>query len=95
MPFVSQMDPAGEALRISDAIIKAKPQILEPIVNVKVVVPNDNMGDIAGDLSSRRGRISGTDQRPSNMVAVMGSVPLAEILDYQSFLKSVTGGRGS
>jgi elongation factor G len=78
-----------------DAVQKAKPQLLEPIVNLEVVVPNDNMGDIAGDLSSRRGRISGTEQRPGNMVAVLGTVPLAEVLDYQSFLKSVTGGRGS
>jgi elongation factor G len=78
-----------------DAVQKAKPQILEPIVNLEVVVPNDNMGDIAGDLSSRRGRISGTEQRPGNMVAVLGTVPMAEVLDYQSFLKSVTGGRGS
>ncbi|MBN1960888.1 MAG: elongation factor G [Deltaproteobacteria bacterium] len=77
------------------AVQSAKPQILEPIVNVEIVVPNDNMGDVAGDLSSRRGRISGTDQRPGNNIAVLGSVPLAEMLDYQSFLKSVTGGRGS
>lgn len=78
-----------------DAVQKARPQLLEPIVNLEAVVPNDNMGDIAGDLSSRRGRISGTEQRPGNMVAVLGTVPLAEVLDYQSFLKSVTGGRGS
>lgn len=78
-----------------DAVQKARPQLLEPIVNIEIVVPNDNMGDIAGDLSSRRGRISGTEQRPGNMVAVLGTVPLAEVLDYQSFLKSVTGGRGS
>jgi len=79
----------------ADAIAKARPQLLEPIVNIEVVVPHDHMGDIAGNLSSRRGRISGTEQRSGGNVAVHGIAPLAEVLDYQSFLKSVTAGRGT
>ena len=53
------------------------------------------MGDIAGDLSSKRGRISGTNALAGGMVTVTGQVPLAELGNYQSELKSVTGGMGS
>ncbi len=78
-----------------DAVQKAKPIVLEPIVNIEVTAPSDNMGDITGDLSSRRGRISNTDSLPGGMLAIAAQVPLAEITDYQSRLKSITGGEGS
>jgi len=77
------------------AISKAKPIILEPIVDVEITIPNDNMGDITGDLPSRRGRVSNTDVVAGGMVTVKGQVPLAELTDYQSRLKSMTGGEGS
>ena len=78
-----------------DAIGKAAPIVLEPIVDIQVTVPQTNMGDIAGDLSSKRGRISGTEAMSAGMVVVSGQAPLSELGSYQSELKSVTGGAGS
>jgi len=79
----------------TDAVQKAKPVLLEPIVNMEVTVPADNMGDIAGDLASKRGRVLGQDMLPGNYIVVKAQVPLAEVTQYNSQLKSVTGGRGS
>ncbi len=84
---------AGRKATIA-AIQAASPIILEPIVNIEVIAPDSNMGDIAGDLSSRRGHVTGTAPR-GHVVAIAGEVPLAEITDYASKLKSVTGGQGS
>ncbi len=78
-----------------DAVHKAKPAVLEPIVNIEVVVPSHNMGDITGDLSGRRGRIADSTVLPNGMTAVTGLVPLSELEGYQSQLKSITGGAGS
>ncbi len=78
-----------------DAVEKAKPVLLEPIVNMDVTVPAENMGDIAGDLASKRGRVMGQDMLPGNYIVVKAQVPLAEVTQYNSQLKSVTGGRGS
>ena len=78
-----------------DAVSKAAPIVLEPIVDIQVTVPQGNMGDIAGDLSSKRGRINGTEAMRAGMVMVTGQAPLAELGSYQSELKSVTGGTGS
>ena len=78
-----------------DAVGKAAPIVLEPIVDIQVTVPQANMGDIAGDLSSKRGRINGTEAMSAGMVMVSGQAPLAELGSYQSELKSVTGGTGS
>jgi elongation factor G len=78
-----------------DAIDKANPIVLEPVVDIHVTVPQENMGDITGDLSSKRGRISGTATGSGGMLTVTGQVPLSELDSYQSELKSVTGGAGS
>lgn len=78
-----------------EAFMKAKPVLLEPIVNVEVTVPADNVGDITGDLASRRGRPQGQDMLPGNMAAIRAVVPLAELSDYSSRLSSITGGQGS
>ena len=75
--------------------MKANPIVLEPIVNIDVTVPQANMGDITGDLSSKRGRISGTSTGSGGMLTISGQVPLSELDSYQSELKSVTGGAGS
>ncbi len=77
-----------------DAVNKASPIVLEPIVDISVTVPQNNMGDITGDLSSKRGRINGTNALAGGMVTVTGQVPLSELSTYQSELKSVTGGTG-
>ncbi|HAS50481.1 MAG TPA: elongation factor G [Gammaproteobacteria bacterium] len=78
-----------------DAVSKAKPIILEPIVNLEVRAPGDCVGAITGDLSSRRGRIAGTDAAPRGMSIIKAQVPMAELDGYESQLKSMTGGHGS
>ncbi|MGA2442227.1 MAG: elongation factor G [Tepidisphaeraceae bacterium] len=78
-----------------DAVLKAGPVLLEPIVNMEVTVPEDKMGAITGDLSGKRGRIQGTDVLPGGMAQIKATAPLAEVMQYQSQLKSVTGGQGS
>lgn len=78
-----------------DALEKAKPVLLEPIVNIEISVPAENIGDIAGDLAGKRGRVLGQDMLPGNMLLIKAQVPLSEVTQYNSQLKSVTGGRGS
>ncbi len=78
-----------------DAIEKAKPVILEPVVEMEISVPANYMGDIASDLSGRRGRILGQDMLPGNQVVIKAQAPLAEVMQYNSQLRSVTGGQGS
>ncbi len=78
-----------------DAIQKAKPVLLEPIVEMEITVPAENVGDIAGDLASRRGRVQGQEMLAGNIIVIKAQSPLAEVKQYSSQLKSVTGGRGS
>ena len=78
-----------------DAIGNAKPIVLEPIVNLAVVAPEKSVGDITGDLSSRRGLISGTDTLLQGQVEISAQVPQSELNGYESRLKSMTGGEGS
>ena len=78
-----------------DALAKAKPVLLEPIVNMDITVPADNMGDITGDLSSRRGRVTGQEMLAGGMITIKAQVPLSEVANYNSQLKSVTAGQGS
>jgi elongation factor G len=78
-----------------EAINKARPIVLEPIVNIHVNVPENCIGDITGDLSSKRGQVSGTQPMGSGLVSIAGQVPLSELNGYQSRLKSITGGAGS
>lgn len=78
-----------------EAFMKAKPCLLEPIVEIEVTAPADNVGDIQGDLASRRGRPQGQEMLPGNMAVIKAVVPLAEVADYSSRLSSITGGQGS
>jgi elongation factor G len=78
-----------------DALAKARPMLLEPIVNIDLTVPESAMGDIAGDLSSKRGQVNGSETLRGGHVLIKGRVPLAELNNYQSRLKAVTGGHGS
>ena len=78
-----------------DAVDKARPVILEPIVKIRIVSQDSAMGDLAGDLSGRRGRISGSEAKSLGRVAIDGEVPLAELEGYESRLKSMTGGEGT
>lgn len=77
------------------AFLQCKPTLLEPIVNMEVTVPTENVGDITGDLAGRRGRVQGQDMLAGNMTVIKAQVPLAEVQQYNSQLKSVTGGQGS
>jgi len=77
-----------------EAIRNAQPIVLEPVVEIEILSPEAAIGDLTGDLSGKRGHITGTGQRGS-MTAITGQVPLAELTDYQSRLKSLTGGQGS
>jgi elongation factor G len=78
-----------------DAIAKARPVMLEPIVRIEIAAPDANMGDIVGDMSARRGHISGTDTIGGGLLVIKGHVPLAELADFHTRLKSITAGRGS
>jgi elongation factor G len=78
-----------------DGLKKAKPVLLEPIVNIEVTAPAENMGTITGDLAGKRGRVVGQDMLAGNMTVIKAQVPLSEVTQYNSQLKSVTGGRGS
>jgi elongation factor G len=78
-----------------DAISKARPIILEPIVHIDITAPESNMGDIAGDISAKRGQISGTDSVQAGTLSIKGQAPLSELSNYQARLKSVTAGQGS
>lgn len=79
---------------VIEAVQAAKPLVLEPIVDVEIIAPEVAMGDIAGDLSAKRGHITGTDSRSQGKIVINGKVPLAELADYQSRLNALTGGRG-
>ena len=77
-----------------DAVGKAKPQVLEPVVDLEVVAPEMHMGDISGGLASKRARIHGTDATRGDGISVRAQVPLSELEGYAAELKSVTAGRG-
>ena len=77
-----------------DAIAKARPQVLEPIVDLSVSAPEAHMGDITGGLAAKRARINGTDSARDGEVLVKAQVPLSELRDYAAELKGATGGRG-
>ena len=93
-----EVDSSEMAFRIAGSIAlkegarKAQPVLLEPVMNVEVVTPDDYLGDVMGDLSSRRGKIGGMTQRSSAQV-VGASVPLSEMFGYATSLRSISQGR--
>ena len=78
-----------------EGIQKGKPVLLEPVMQVEVVIPEDYLGDTIGQLTARRGEIVGTEMRPGNSQAVKAMVPLAEMFGYATDLRSGTQGRGA
>ncbi|HWW87650.1 MAG TPA: elongation factor G [Vicinamibacterales bacterium] len=82
------------SLAFKDGMTRARPTILEPIMNVEVYAPSDFAGDLMGDLNGRRGRIGGMDTRGATTI-IKAQVPMAEMLTYEQHLTSATGGRGS
>jgi elongation factor G len=84
----------ASAMAFKKGVLETNPVLLEPIMNVEVVVPDEYMGDVIGDLNSRRGRVLGVEPRPKGQV-IKVQVPLAEVLKYAPDLTSMTSGRGS
>ncbi len=78
-----------------DAFHKAGPIVLEPIVHVEITAPSSSIGDITGDLATKRARINGNNALPGQRATVSALVPLAEVAEYQSRLKALTGGEGA
>ena len=77
-----------------EAVANARPLVLEPIVNIEVTLPEASVGDVTGSLATRRARILGTDALRNGDLVIKAQVPLAELTDYQTELKSMTGGQG-
>ncbi len=77
------------------AVRGAGPVVLEPIVDMDVVAPHTAVGDLTGDLAGKRGQVTGTEPRGNDLMAIKAQVPMAELDDYQSRLKSLTGGQGA
>ena len=94
------VDSSEMAFKIAGSMVfkeaarKAKPVLLEPIMSVEVVTPEDYMGDVIGDLNSRRGRVGGMDQRGNSQV-IRAQVPLSEMFGYATDLRSRTQGRAT
>lgn len=93
------VDSSEQAFKIAASkgfkkgVLEANPVLLEPIMNMEVIVPEDCMGDVMGDLNARRGRIIGMDAKGGSQV-IKAQVPMAEVLKYASDLTSMTSGRG-
>lgn len=77
-----------------DAFMAARPSLMEPVMDLEIIVPDDCLGDVMGDINSRRGRVSGMDTRRGRQV-IRAQVPHAEVLTYAPDLRSLSGGRGS
>ncbi len=86
---------SAAGMAFTKGILQARPVLLEPIMKLEVIVPDEHMGDVIADLSARRGRIEGMEQRPGGEQVVFGHVPLAEMFGYATDLRSATQGRGS
>lgn len=78
-----------------EAVENAGPVMLEPMVNISITTPDSFMGDLTGDLSSRRGQITGTETGRNGMLIIKGQAPMAELENYGTQLKAITGGEGS
>ncbi len=84
----------ASSMAFKKGVLETNPVLLEPIMNVEVAVPDEYMGDVIGDLNSRRGRVLGVEPRPKGQL-IKVQVPLAEVLKYSPDLTSMTSGRGS
>ena len=82
------------SMALREAVLKANPIVLEPIMMVEVVTPDEHMGDVVGDINKRRGMISGMDENPSGKI-VKAAVPLSEMFGYSTDLRSKTQGRAT
>jgi elongation factor G len=83
------------SLAVREGIPKARPILLEPVMKVEVLTPEEFLGDVIGDINSRRGQIDGLEPHSRGMQSVRAMVPLAEMFGYATRLRSVTQGRGT
>jgi elongation factor G len=83
------------SMALKEAVQKATPVLLEPVVEVEVVAPGEFIGDVVGELSSRRGSIESMEPRGTGSQAIQAFVPLAEMFGYATDLRSMTQGRGT
>ena len=83
------------SIGFKNGVMAASPALLEPVMKVEVTTPEENMGDVVGDLNRRRGMIDGMDEGPSNSKIVNATVPLSEMFGYATALRSATQGRAS
>lgn len=83
------------SIALKDGVQKGRPVLLEPMMRVESVVPEDFVGDIVGDYSSRRGEIQGMEPRSGNVQAITALVPLSEMFGYATAIRSLTSGRGT
>jgi elongation factor G len=81
------------SMAFKKAFSEADPALLEPIMGLEISVPDDSVGDVIGDMTSRRGRVLGMDPG-AGMTTIHAEVPMAEVLTYAPDLTSMTGGRG-
>ena len=95
-----EVDSSGMAFKIAGSMgfkqgaLKAKPVLLEPIMHVEVVTPEDYMGDVMGDLNRRRGLVQGMEDSPAGKI-IRAEVPLAEMFGYATDVRSATQGRAT
>ena len=90
----SKPSPGAGSMAVQEAARRAKPVLLEPVMAVEVVTPEEFLGDVIGDLSRRRGKVQGQEQR-GNALAVQAFVPLGEMFGYATDLRSSTQGRAT
>ena len=83
------------SMAFRNGALDAKPKLLEPMMKVEVITPDESMGDVVGDLNRRRGMIEGMDEAPAGLKAIKAQVPLAEMFGYATDLRSATQGRAS
>lgn len=86
---------AAGALALREAATRAHPVLIEPVMHLEVMVPQDHVGTVMGDLSSRRGQVEALDDGPSGSKVVRARAPLAELFGYAGALRNMTQGRGS
>ena len=83
------------SLAFKKGIVEAKPCLLEPIMHVEILIPDEYMGDVMGDMNKRRGKILGMEPQNGGIQKVMAEAPQAELFDYAVTLRSMTQARGS
>ena len=83
------------SLALQNCVKEAHPYLLEPIMTLEVLVPDDQLGDVLADLNSRRGRVLGMENAGAGLQRIKAHVPMAETFRYATDLRSMTGGRGT